>query len=257
MLNFNDILVAYPKRLQVFKENILKEYLQHKILDIIFSTGYAKKLIFIGGTSIRIIHNSTRFSEDLDFDNFDLTKDEFQQICEIIKQQLDLDGYITEIKVTSQLAFHCYIKFPGILFQENLSGYKEERILIRLDSQAQGYHYLPEKYLLEKFGLFRYINVAPINTLLAQKICALFGRKQKKGRDFFDVVYLMSITKPDYNFLNHFLKIESKEQLIFRLKDEIKDLNFKLLAKDVESFLFDSSQKNRVLYFKDWLAALT
>lgn len=256
MLNFDDILSSYPKRLRAFKENILKEYLQLKILDIIFSTKYAQGLVFLGGTSIRIIHNSPRFSEDLDFDNLGLTQSNFRQISQIIKLQLELDGYTIQIKNVFKGAFHCYIKFPGILFQTNLSGHKEERILIRLDTEPQRYKYTPDKYLLNKFGLFRYLNVTPASLLLAQKICAIFTRKREKGRDFFDVVYLMAKTEPDFKFLKLKLKIDSKEELIERLKRKSKNLNFQILAKDIEPFLFDPGQKNRVLQFKDWLNTL-
>jgi len=256
MLNFNNILSFYPKKMHVFKENIIKEYLQYKILDILFSTAYAKKIVFLGGTCMRMVHDSNRFSEDLDFDNFSLTQSDFKEISQIIKYQLELDGYTIEFKNVFKGAFHCYIHFPGILFQVNLSGQKKEKILIQLDTEPQKYKYTPEKYLLNKFGLFRYINVVPANLLLAQKICAIFARKREKGRDFFDVVYLMSKTKPDFKFLKFKLGITSHEELISSLKKKTKNLNFKTLSKDIEPFLFEPDQKNRVLHFKAWLDTL-
>jgi predicted nucleotidyltransferase component of viral defense system len=64
MLNLEDILKTYPQRLHAFKENILKEYLQHKILDILYGSNFADHLVFLGGTSIRIVHQGVRFSED-------------------------------------------------------------------------------------------------------------------------------------------------------------------------------------------------
>ncbi len=256
MLNFNDILSFYPKKYHAFRKNILKEYLQYKILDIIFSTKYAQKIIFLGGTSIRIIHNSPRFSEDIDFDNFNLTLSDFKQISQIIKHRMQLDGYTVEIRNVFKGAYHCYIKFPGVLFENRLSGYKEEKILIQLDTEPQGYKYTPEKYLLNKFGLFRYLNTVPVSLLLAQKICAILTRKREKGRDFFDVVYLMSKTGPDFKFLKSKVNIGSKKGLITALKKKSKNLNLKLLAKDIEPFLFDSDKKNYVLYFKDWLNTL-
>lgn len=253
MLNFEDILSYYPQKLRPFKINILKEYLQYKILDIIFSTKHAHKLVFLGGTSIRIVYDSQRFSEDLDFDNFGITKSEFKEISGEIKYQLELEGYAIEIEEVFRGAFHCYIKFPGLLFQINLSKIKEEKILIQIDTEPQGYKYKPDKYLLNKFGIFRYINITPLELLLAQKICAIFTRKRAKGRDFFDVVYLMAKTEPDYKFLKSKLNIVSKQELIADLKRKSKTLNFKMLAKDIEPFLFDPGQKDRVLYFKEWL----
>jgi len=92
--------------------------------------------------------------------------------------------------------------------------------------------------------------------LLAQRICAIFTRKREKGRDFFGMVYLMAKAEPDYKFLKLKLNVTSKKELIKRLKKKSKNINFKLLAKDIEPFLFDPGQKNRVLHFKDWLNTL-
>ena len=256
MLNFNDILSYYPQKLRIFKENILKEYLQYLVLNIVFSTKYSNKLVFLGGTAIRMIHNSTRFSEDLDFDNTGLSETDFGKVSEVIKRQLELEGYNVEIENIFKGAFHCYIKFPGLLFQNELSGHEQEKILIQLDAEPQKYTYRPEKYLLNKFGIFRYINIVPLDLLLSQKICACFTRKRSKGRDFFDVVYLMGKTAPDYKFLEDRFNIKNQTELIARLKEKSDSLDLKALSKDVEPFLFDPSQKDRVINFKNWLETI-
>jgi len=256
MLNFDDIISTYPKRLQGFKKNILKEYLQYKILDIIFSSKNSGKLTFIGGTAIRIVHDSSRFSEDLDFDSQGLSWEKFEQIGEIIKYQLELDGLVIEIENVKKTAFHCYIKFPELLFKMNLSGYKQEKILITLDSEPQDYIYQPDKYLINRFGIFRYINVPSVPLLLSQKITALLNRKREKGRDFFDVVYLMGKTQPDYGFLTLKTGIKSKQELISQLEKKVKTLDLPALAKDVEPFLIETKQKDRVIYFDQWLKTL-
>lgn len=257
MLNFDDILSYYPKHLHGFKANILKEYLQHRILDILFSTKFSNQLVFLGGTSIRIIHNSTRFSEDLDFDNLGLNQNDFSKICHMIQYQLSLEGFQIDIKnVFKTSAYHCYIKFPGLLYDQRLSGHKEEKILIQLDAEPQKYDYLPDKFLLNKFGIFRYLNTTPLPLLLSQKICACLYRKRTKGRDFFDVVFLFSKTTPDFTYLSKNADIKTKKDLIERLEQKASHLDLKILAKDIEPFLFDPSQKDRVLYFKNWLTTL-
>lgn len=253
MLNFNQVLAYYPENIRVFKRNILKEYLQYQILDIIYSTDYSSGLIFLGGTAIRIVHDSMRFSEDLDFDSKGLTIDDFRKISARIKKQLQLHGYTVEVENVFKGAFHCYIKFPGLLYQNNLSGYIEEKIRIQLDAEPQAYDYKPDNYLLNRFGIFRYIKVSPQNLLLSQKIHACLGRKKEKGRDFFDLVFLMGKTNPDYAYLDEKLNIATKQELIAVLKKRSEKFNFKNLARDVEPFLFDESQKNRVLMFKQWL----
>ena len=84
MLNIKQIESFYPESLKPFKRNLLREYLQYKILEIIFDSRYGDKLAFMGGTATRIIHSNTRFSEDLDFDNLGLNKNEFVKLIQLI-----------------------------------------------------------------------------------------------------------------------------------------------------------------------------
>lgn len=46
MLSLQEIEKYYPENIKGFKRNILREYLQYKILRIIFDSGYASKLSF-------------------------------------------------------------------------------------------------------------------------------------------------------------------------------------------------------------------
>lgn len=253
MLNLEELISSYPQRLQGFKENILKEYLQYKILDIIYRSKYANKLVFLGGTSIRIVYNGTRFSEDLDFDNLGLTEKDFTCVADLIQKELQLDGYQIDIKNVFKGAFHCYIRFPGVLFDQGLSGYKQQRILIQIDAESQKYDFKADKFLLNKFGIFRYILTVPLPLLLSQKIFACLNRKREKGRDFFDVVFLASKTDPDYFYLKQKIGIENKEQVVDALWQRSKKVNLKELANDVEPFLFDPSQKDRVEMFDQWI----
>jgi hypothetical protein len=54
MLDIEQIQSYYPKNLKSFKKNILREYLQYKILEIIYTSIYAKRLIFMGGGGVRL-----------------------------------------------------------------------------------------------------------------------------------------------------------------------------------------------------------
>lgn len=256
MINFEEALKGYPQRLRGFKENILKECLQYRILDIIYRSKYADRLVFIGGSAIRIVYQGMRFSEDLDFDNRGLTQEDFQDIAEIVKRELALDGYKVDVKNVFKGAYHCHIRFPGILFEHGLSGHKQQRILIQIDAEPQEYDYSEKKFLINKLGIFRYINTIEPPLLLSQKISACLTRKRAKGRDFFDVVFLMAMTGPDYVYLKKKLGICNKEELITALKDRAGQMNMKSLAREVEPFLFDASQKERILLFENWLETI-
>ena len=118
MLGLAEIAKYYPPKLQGFQRFIIREYLQYKILQIVFdNTTYANKLCFLGGTCLRLVHQNTRFSEDLDFDNFNLSAVDFEGVSSIISRELQKEGYEVEVKNVLKGAFHCYIRFPELLYQ--------------------------------------------------------------------------------------------------------------------------------------------
>lgn len=256
MLSLQEIEKYYPENIKKFKRNLLREYLQYKILQIIFNSKYASKLSFLGGTALRIVHNNSRFSEDLDFDNFGLKENEFREISMIVKKQLELEGYEVEIKNVYKGAYRCYIRIPKLLFDSGLSGYEEEKILIQLDTAPHDFRYEPEKVIINKFDVFTEINITPLDIILAQKFFAIFNRKALKGRDFYDTVFLLSMTKPDYGYLQLKLRIKNGQELKDKLLALDGKVDFKILAKDVEQFLFNPEDSKKVTLFMKYIKSL-
>jgi predicted nucleotidyltransferase component of viral defense system len=254
MLSIGEIQNFYPEELRGFKRFILREYLQYKILEILFENEYAHKLSFLGGTCLRIVHQQQRFSEDLDFDNFDLTESEFQEIATFIKQELTKLGYEVELRNVIKGAFHCYIKFPDILFQENLSGHTQEKILIQLDTEPHHFLYQPETHILNKFDVFTPVFTVPKELLLAQKFYAVMNRKKNKGRDFFDITFLMGQgVKPNFDYLNFKLGIKNQAQLKEAILNKCKSLDMHEMANDVAPFLFHPTAVKKVLLFYTYM----
>jgi len=81
----------------------------------------------------------------------------------------------------------------------------------------------------------------------------MFHRKTKKGRDFFDTVFLLAKTKPNYSYLEEKLDIRTPQQLRDRLLALCRTLDFNLLAGDVETFLFFSKDVKRVELFAKYI----
>jgi predicted nucleotidyltransferase component of viral defense system len=256
MLDMQSILNEVPKNERPFIRNVLREYLQHQILDIIYRTKEGEKLVFMGGTALRIVYRNIRFSEDLDFDNRGLNESDFGRLSGKIKTELEKEGYEIEIRNVFKGAYHCHIKFPGLLYEQGLTPLSQEKILIQLDAQDQEYEYEPKKFLMNRFSYFRYILTVPVNTLLSQKICALLGRKRSKGRDFFDVTFLFSKTEPDYDYLSQKAGITNLNELKKVLLRKTNESDMKYFADDVKPFLINQQQKDRVLFFKDFLDSL-
>lgn len=249
MLNLAQMIEIYPPKLQGFKRNILREYFQYKILEIIFNSKFASKLAFLGGTALRIVFGNRRFSEDLDFDNFGLTQVELIEISEIVKRGLELEGYATEIRSVFKGAFRCYLKLPGILFREGLTGNKTEKILIQIDTAAHNFSYKPQREVLNKFDVLTEIFVTPPDILLSQKIAAALGRKTAKGRDFYDVMFLLGKTQPNFDYLREKLKIANKLELKRQLFKKAEALDFKQLSRDLSPFLFDGGETRKLELF--------
>jgi len=255
MLDIKQIEAFYPKNLRSFKQNILREYFQYKILEIIFDSEYGNKLAFMGGTCLRIVHALGRFSEDLDFDNLGMSQSDFGHLAEMIKKRLALEGYTVEIKNVFKGAFRSYIRISEVLFESGLSGHKKAKILIQVDTEKQSFHYPSEDRLLNKFDIFLRIKAVPIDVLLAQKIYAIFNRPRAIGRDFYDTVFLLGRTKPDMKYLEEKINIKRPRQLRERLLARCEQLNLKQLAGEVENFLIVPADIKKVLHFKDYIEA--
>lgn len=253
MLNLAEIKTFYTKNLHQFPRFMLREYLQYTILEIIFNSAYLSSIAFMGGTCLRIVHGNRRFSEDLDFDNKGLSEDNFTELAEYIEKGLAKQGYEVELNTVFRRAWHCNIKFPGILFEEGLSGYDTEKILIRLDTEPQNFSYEPDRVILNKFEIFTTILSTPLSTLFSQKLFTVLNRKRKMGRDFFDIVFLMGKgIQPDYNYLAKKADIASHAQLKNEIMATCNPLDMKQLARDVEPFVFEKSALKRVTLFKEY-----
>lgn len=184
MLDIKQIESFYPKHLRPYKKNLLREYLQYKILEAIFDSEFHETLSFMGGTASRIIHGNTRFSEDLDFDNLSMSEKDFKQLLIIIQKKLELEGYVIENRNVFKGAFRSYLKISNILYENGISSHKEEKLLIQIDAEPQRFNYQSDKIIVNKFDVFLRINVVPVDILFAQKIYAIFKRKRTMGRDF-------------------------------------------------------------------------
>lgn len=253
MLTLETIAAAYPPHLRPFRRHILREYLQYKILQAIFNSPLASKLSFIGGTALRIVHGNTRFSEDLDFDNFDLTPAKFDHLSGLVKRSLEREGYAVETRNVYKKAFRCYIRFPKLLFAAGLTPIEQEKILIQLDTFGHGFKYRPQRVILNQFDVFTEILVTPVDILLSQKIYAAMTRKRPKGRDFFDISFLLGKTRPNYPYLKLKLDISDPQSLKRRLVAFCRQLDFKALSAEVQPFLFTPSDSRRVITFPQFI----
>jgi len=231
-----------------FQKYMLKEYIQLLILDFLSTSPFIKKIAFIGGTNLRLVKGIDRFSEDLDFDCKDFSKEEFMEMTDAVINFLKRDGLRVEVRDRENkklTAFRRNIHFPELLFELGLSGHKEERFLIKVESEDQQMQYKPILANIKGCGLYFPFPVPPDGVLCSMKISAMLSRG--KGRDFYDVMFLLAQTRPDYSFLVKKLNIHSLEELKISVSKILRTVDLDVKKRDFEHLLFNKRNSERIL----------
>jgi predicted nucleotidyltransferase component of viral defense system len=253
MLSIEEIKKEYNN--DVYQKNqkaVFVEYLQYELLDSIFKQSKSSQLSFIGGTALKIVYGGGRFSEDLDFDNFGLSFKEFEDLLGESIKDMRNKGFEMDIKFVEKGAYHCYIRFPKLLFKNKLSKYFDGKILVRIDTVQKEKNIEPDIFLLDGFSIFRKIIVNPPDVILSQKLLAILGRKREKGRDLFDVSFLLAKYEPNYDYLSNF-EIKGANDLKEKILRRVEEFDLKKMTNDVLPFLINPNDEDRVLFFKEYI----
>ncbi len=257
MIPMESIMPYFPIEMREstsFRKYMLKEYIQLSILDFISSTPYIKKIVFIGGTCLRLVKRIDRFSEDLDFDCKDLSKEEFMEMTDSILHFLIRTGLRVEVRDRENrklTAFRRNIHFPELLFDLGLSGHKEERFLIKIESEDQNISYNPELVNIKGCGFYFPFPVPPDGILCSMKIAAMLSRS--KGRDFYDSMFLLGLTEPDYTFLAAKHNIHNLKELQQSMNEILETVDMNQKKRDFEHLLFHHRSSERILSIREFM----
>jgi predicted nucleotidyltransferase component of viral defense system len=236
------------------RKYLLKEYIQLSILDFLSTTVFVQKMVFIGGTNLRLVKGIDRFSEDLDFDNKNLSQEDFAAMTDAVLKFLQRSGLRVETreKPNSKLkAYRSSIYFPELLFELKLTTYREERFLLKIESQNQEFAYQPKMATVRGCGFLCLFPVPPDDILCAMKISALLTRA--KGRDFYDTMFLLAQTQPNYAFLAEKQNIHNWQELKIALEKVTANIDLQHKSKDFEHLLFDPDNTRKILLFNMFL----
>jgi predicted nucleotidyltransferase component of viral defense system len=260
MMSLDQIKSFYPPSMRettVFLKHILKEYVQLLMLEFLSATHYIRSVALIGGTNMRLVRGIDRFSEDLDFDCKDFSEEDFNKMTEDVLRFLKRNGFKVELKLKNtgkRSAFRSNLVFPEFLFEQGLTGHREERFLLKLEAEDQQYSYEPNLELIKGCGFFFSFPVPPDEVLCSMKISALLDRS--KGRDFYDVMVLLSQTKPDYSFLGRRHGIHDLTELKNAFEEKLKEVELRRKQKDFEHLLFNRENSGRILHFEQFVRSL-
>ena len=260
MIDLEQIKGYFPSELRgnaTYEKYMLKEYIQLMILDFLSTSPYVEKVVFIGGTNLRLVKGIDRFSEDLDFDCKNFSQEDFIQMTDDVLRFLQRSGFKAETRDkenTKLTAFRRNLYFPELLFELGLSGHKAERFFIKVEAQDQGYEYTSVMLNIKRAGFFFPFPVPPDSILCSMKLSALLNRQ--KGRDFYDAIFLLGQTGPDYGYLAAKWGIHNKEELKTALIESTEKTNLETKSKDFEHLLFNRDNKTKILRFREFVESL-
>lgn len=210
MLNIKN-LEKFTDQAQTSIQNVAREYCQHLFLSYLYKQPGAERLLFKGGTALRIVFHSPRYSEDLDFTGVKITQRGVEELFTDTLANIEKTGIDVEIKEGKNttggylgiMEFSAYDKIIEIYFEvslRNSKGYKGTTAVIENDYIQQ------------------YTLVHLSKELLVQgKLDALMNRH--KPRDFYDYFYLLSGNHPiakEKENLTRVLKLLEETKIDFR-----------------------------------------
>jgi predicted nucleotidyltransferase component of viral defense system len=208
----------------------------------------ARQNLFYWRDNLRLVKGIDRFSEDLDFDCKNFSREEFMEMTDSVLSFLNRAGLNAEFREKENPKLSAYrrnIYFPELLYSLGHSAHREERFLIKIECQDQGVVYKQEQALISECGFYFTFPVPGDSILYSMKIAAMLCRS--KGRDFYDVMFLVNTGKPDFSFLENKLGITNEKQLKTSVNKLLKIINLKNKSKDFEHLLFNKKNSSRIL----------
>lgn len=178
------VIQKLAEKNQTLETNIAREYCQHLILDHLYQQKKCDRLLFKGGTCLRILYNSPRFSEDLDFTSLGLSFQDLKTVFRFVSRRITEIGLkvsTVEEKVTSGGYIGIY-QFEYLDFMERIKVECSFRKTLRAPGGelfTVAGKYMPPFTVLS----------LPTEALVAEKLSALLERG--KPRDYYDIYFIL------------------------------------------------------------------
>lgn len=229
--------IAIANKQEIDPYTILREYVQIRFLDVFFRLVKPKTFFFKGGTAIRLVFGSDRFSEDLDFT---VTHGITNPIVYATEAIASLAKEIPDISIKPLKTI------AGQSAKVSLRSFASHQPLtIKLDFSLREDVLAP---LLAAIKTSLPIAGTPLvdtiskEEILAEKIWAIMNRK--KGRDVYDLWYLLHTGTPATKaFIEKKLALYHEVFHPKALFDAIASWNEKELYQDIAKFLPKSQRR--------------
>lgn len=239
------------------KQAILREYLQSKVLELIYQEKVAKYIYFVGGTALRLLHDLDRFSEDLDFDVDSISGMKIKALVKKIHVELSVENLSVELYENfTQKRNYYELRFNNLLFELNISRNKSEKLMIKLDFEHIWQGMTRETVLFQRYGFLSNIITLPKQQILVQKLYAYIKRQQTLPRDIYDITWLISQgAEIDTLFLQ---KNKLPENLVLQAikKFTLEEKKLETYKRQLKPYLINEANIDKLAFFPQLLGRI-
>ncbi len=177
------ILRQLSNRCQTTMDNIVREYVQHLFLSFLYQEKRSEALLFKGGTALRLIWRSPRFSEDLDFTGSKISISQIESLMEAALGKIESEGIKADIEESKKTSGG-YLAIFHFETDEYDSGIQIE-VSLRREPEEAGVAALIQSDLLPPYILMHLDE----GRIAGEKIQACLTRA--KARDFYDLYFIL------------------------------------------------------------------
>jgi len=229
--------------------NLVREYLQARILGGLQRAGAMIPLAFHGGTALRFLYAAPRYSEDLDLAlERDQERYDFRAYLRTIESALRAENYSVAIQVNDRKVVHsAWIRFRGLYHTLGLSPHRGDTLAIKLEVDTQP----PAGAGLTTTVVRRHVILQLQHhdraSLLAGKLHAVLQRPYLKGRDLYDLLWYLSDPDwpaPNLTLLNNALAQSgwpaaplTPESWRAAVRRRLREADWQRVVADVQPFL--------------------
>ena len=174
-------LQALANKYQTTELNVRREYVQHLFLSYFYQQAEMDRIYFKGGTALRMLFHSPRFSEDLDFASLTTTRPIEQAVLETL-QAIERENIQTDLKESTKTSGG-YLAI--VTFQIEANSVSLELNISLREGKKKGEVVAIASDYLPTFTVVSLVR----EQLVDEKIQALLSRK--KARDYYDLYFIL------------------------------------------------------------------
>jgi len=229
-------------KLQTNEPNVAREYCQHLFLSYFYKKPKSDKVLFKGGTALKIIFKSPRFSEDLDFSAIDegtITISEINKLVDSTLEDVRREGIECEKILNPGTQGETTGGYFAVIKMKMLEFDSEIRLQISFRSPDKA---ISNTTLIQNDLIAPYVIIYLTESMLvSEKIQALLERK--KARDFFDLYFILRHSKlvkfipPTINLKNQLLEIINQKENVEKELKIFLPISYQTLLKDFKERL--------------------